>query len=1062
MSRPIGTHLPCSPPSWWRNICLLWCASLGACSADAIVEASTTAYDAGPAVDTVGSVPDVTGEVLAVRATEDYDDESEVPSLKGSGALLRVTGVASTAQLCLATASGTAPMRHYRARAEIRAPLSGPFEITVGSDPECSVTGARVTPGGQILVTVDGFPIDRCTADGRFDLRVSGGGSPTFPVDSVTCPLPHGVPQSVDLRLTGPRAAQPGDVVCVRANQTTGVAAWSGNKYRAALEVMPPVDVTLEWFLARETCDQPVRKLYPDSVSQARVVAAGQLVSGCATTSDGCTVAPRIAARADGVAAIGDIPCDVEDADDDGAPDSCDVCSGRFDYSFRDQDGRLHACHPCSLEGLDVDHDGVVDSCDTCPDDADPFQHDTDADGIGDACDVCPFDADPLQLDGDSDGAGDACDTCPNDGTRVDAEIETCNGEDDDCDGAIDEDLPQFEFWASGADTDGDGFVDESAEMTTGCEDGTHLQPGDCNPHDAAVHPNAVEVIGDGVDQNCDGREICYVDWDGDGDRSSDTIASADADCDDRFEAPLDRELDCDDFDASVYAGAVERVGDDVDQDCDGREICFVDADGDDVRTDATILSEDAFCFASDGEAPATAASGDCDDTDPSIPGEEVPSNGKDDDCDGVELCYADRDNDRHSDVMGTTIESADLDCTDRFENRATDPMDDCDDYDASIPSGEVCDGVDNDCDADVDEDVASAYYLDLDGDSYGDASAEPFLGCEAPSAEYAERGGDCDDGDPTIHEGRADPPSGAGCDGIDNDCDGEADENARGRTELCDGVDNDCDGAVDERLTLYSHYRDADGDAYGVTANTIRSCQTSLSGYSRTGGDCDDSRSSVRPGAAEVCDGRDNNCNGAIDEGATICSGGRTCQAGSCVTPRESLTVDGCTGSNYVASCSASCEGCRSQSSAAGSFLAYNQTGCSGLTCFNRYPSAGMSGFVIMWARLSQSAYVQWTFANALQSGSWKIEAFIPSTSGLSETGCGGWNPATAAVYNLYKGSARYSQVTVNQSTSRGTWVTLGTGTGLAGVTRVTLGNQHASGACRQFLIDAIRATPL
>jgi len=70
----------------------------------------------------------------------------------------------------------------------------------------------------------------------------------------------------------------------------------------------------------------------------------------------------------------------------------------------------------------------------------------------------------------------------------------------------------------------------------------------------------------------------------------------------------------------------------------------------------------------------------------------------------------------------------------------------------------------------------------------------------------------------------------------------------------------------IDEGVSQ-TYYRDADGDGYGNPGITKISC-SKPSGYVANNTDCDDSRSSVRPGAVEVCDGLDNNCNGTIDEG--------------------------------------------------------------------------------------------------------------------------------------------------------------------------------------------------
>jgi len=100
---------------------------------------------------------------------------------------------------------------------------------------------------------------------------------------------------------------------------------------------------------------------------------------------------------------------------------------------------------------------------------------------------------------------------------------------------------------------------------------------------------------------------------------------------------------------------------------------------------------------------------------------------------------------------------------------------------------------------------------------------------------------------------------------GFDDDCD---DENAwvfPGAPELCDGLDNDCDDEIDEELpTLYV---DVDSDGFGnPDGDTTTACEAD--GYSPFGSDCDDFNDAVFPGAEEICDEVDNNCDGETDEG--------------------------------------------------------------------------------------------------------------------------------------------------------------------------------------------------
>ncbi len=194
--------------------------------------------------------------------------------------------------------------------------------------------------------------------------------------------------------------------------------------------------------------------------------------------------------------------------------------------------------------------------------------------------------------DADGDGwtvdGGDCDDTDP---TAYPAAPEVpADGIDQDCSGGD----------ACYQDADRDGFgspvvipsgdlactVTGESEISTDCADG-----------DPSRHPGADEVPADGIDQDCDGGDTCWLDGDGDGWGAEGEVRSADGDCDDPGEAP--EAGDCDDADPGVHPGADEVCDDGLDNDCDGSAgPCGLGGDEDLALATARLVGERAWGFA--------------------------------------------------------------------------------------------------------------------------------------------------------------------------------------------------------------------------------------------------------------------------------------------------------------------------------------------------------------------------------------------------------------------------------------------------------------------------------
>lgn len=387
------------------------------------------------------------------------------------------------------------------------------------------------------------------------------------------------------------------------------------------------------------------------------------------------------------------------------AGDDCDDTNAGINPSVAEipYDGIDQDCSGADL--TDVDEDGydadVVGGpdCDDTDDTVKPGETES-ADGVDEDCDGT-VDETTVKYDDDGDGWTDEGGDCNDAVSGVNpGATETCDGVDQDCDGVTDEET-------SCGDDDADGYTEDA---------------GDCHDGAPAINPGMVEILGNGIDDDCDGM----VD-DGDGDSDGDGVSPVGGDCNDadgavypgnpELQDGLDNDCDgvtdegtanfdddgdgvsevegdCNDTDAFVYPGASEHENG-YDDDCDGS----VDEGGDYTDDDGDGVAE---------------AGGDCDDDDPlTAPGAIEQANGADDDCDGL----VDEGTDAYDqDGDGFSVTDGD-----------------CDDGEPWVNPGQVelCNAVDDNCDAVIDEECAE----DTGNTDSGKADPGDDCGCGSSGA---------------------------------------------------------------------------------------------------------------------------------------------------------------------------------------------------------------------------------------------------------------------------------------------------------------------------------------
>jgi hypothetical protein len=422
---------------------------------------------------------------------------------------------------------------------------------------------------------------------------------------------------------------------------------------------------------------------------------------------------------------------------------------------------------------------------------------------------------------------------------------EICDNLDNGCIAGVDE----------GCDDDNDGYCDQAMEMV-GTPATCLFGGADCNDAVAGIHPSTPELC-NGLDDNCNGQvdegaPACsdfFKDADGDGYGLSNDKKCL---CAPQGLYKANAGGDCADADAAVNPAATESCNG-KDDDCDGQKDeeaaagCTVfnkDVDGDGYG-----LASDTKCLCVKSGAYTSQVTGDCNDNSPTInPGAAEACNQVDDDCDGqLDEAGAAGCETRYKDVDGDGYGvTGDHQCLCGGKGNYTASVGgDCNDASASVHpnASEVCNGIDDNCNGQTDEGApaCTTYYKDADGDGYG-LSSDHVCTCSASGQYTALKGGDCNDTSNLAYPGA---------------------------TETCNQADDDCDGQADEQGAkgCIAYYKDADGDGYGLKSDSSCLCAPAAPYSATLTGDCNDSNGNVSPGATEVCNSLDDDCDGNPNE---------------------------------------------------------------------------------------------------------------------------------------------------------------------------------------------------
>ena len=558
-------------------------------------------------------------------------------------------------------------------------------------------------------------------------------------------------------------------------------------------------------------------------------------------------------------------------------------------YTDADQDGFGAAGSPNTVCQTTAPAGSVTNSTDC--NDALVMYNDSDVDGYGTAIKVACNGAN-LNTDCNdavaaiNPGATEICDLANTD--------ENCNGLADNADsGAADAGKSNFY-----ADADSDTYT--VAPATRFCDIVVGYRASvsasiDCNDAIAAINPGATEICDlANTDENCNGladnadsgaADLGKTNFYADIDNDTYTLASATRFCDivSSYLASVSASIDCNDNNASINPGATEICdASNVDENCNGfadnadsgaadagKTNFYADIDNDTY----TVAAATRFCDIVSGYLVSVSASIDCNDAVAAInPGatEICDAANTDENCNGLadnadsgaadsgkSNFYADADSDtytvatatRYCDIVSgyLALVSASIDCNDN--NAAINPgvTEICD----LANTDENCNGLADNADSGAADLGKSNFYADIDNDTYTLASASRFCDSVTGYRTAASLLTDCDDTNAAVYPGAVENCAN---DGVDNNCNGEANSDA-------------------EAIDSVAYFVDFDADNFGSSVAVAQQSCVAVVGSVLDHTDCNDASAAVYPGAVENCanNGVDNNCDGSNLESDAI-----------------------------------------------------------------------------------------------------------------------------------------------------------------------------------------------